>query len=142
MNGPDDSDRGWIERPGNPGKLYRLLLAVCGLLLVLDLLDLFGLLFKHGRHGLEDWLGFYSLYGFAAYAFIVGAGWVWRAVVGRGPGYYDGDSSGENGGTEEPTSGEGSSSGENGATGSGEASASGGDSPGNADPAGEDGDSR
>ncbi|MCY3762541.1 MAG: hypothetical protein OXH50_14930 [Gemmatimonadetes bacterium] len=104
MKRTNDSGKGWIERPGNAGKLYRLLLAVCGLLLALDLLDVLGIFHKHVHHDAEGWLGFYSFFGFAAYAFIVGAGWVWRAVVGRGPDYYDRDSSGEAGGSEVSTS--------------------------------------
>ena len=104
MKRTNDSGQGWIERPGNAGKLYRLLLAVCGLLLALDLLDVLGIFHKHVHHDAEGWLGFYSLFGFAAYAFIVGAGWVWRAVVGRGPDYYDRDSSAETGGSEGSTS--------------------------------------
>ena len=112
MKRPNDSDRGWIERPGSTGKLYRLLLGICALLLALDLLDLLGVFHKHIHHDAEGWLGFYSFFGFAAYAFIVGAGWVWRAVVGRGPDYYDQDSSGKTPGTEDPNFGEDSSSGE------------------------------
>ena len=98
MKRTNDSGQGWIERPGNAGKLYRLLLVVCGLLLALDLLDVLGVFHKHLHHDAEGWLGFYSFFGFAAYAFIVGAGWVWRAIVGRGPDYYDQASSGETGG--------------------------------------------
>ena len=128
MNGTNDSDRGWIERPGSTDKLFRLLLGICALLLALDPLDDLGIFHKYVHHGAEGWLGFYSLFGFAAYAFIVGAGWVWRALVGRGPGYYDGAASGENGGSEVPDSDEVFSSGEG--------------SPGDADPAGEDEDSR
>lgn len=104
MKRTNDSGRGWIERPGNAGKLYRLLLGICALLLALDPLDDLGFFHKYIHHGAEGWLGFYSLFGFAAYAFIVGAGWVWRAVVGRGPGYYDRDSSGETGDSEVSTS--------------------------------------
>ena len=126
MNGPNENGRGRVETQGGR-KLYRLLLAVCGLLLVLDLLDLLGLLYKHAHHGFEDWLGFYSLFGFAAYAFIVGAGWVWRAVVGRGPDYYDGVASGEAAGSEVPDSAEVSSSGEGSPAGG--ASGDGGSSP-------------
>ena len=121
MNRTNDRDRGWIERPGSTDKLFRLLLAICALLLALDPLDDLGIFHKYVHHGAEGWLGFYSLFGFAAYAFIVGAGWVWRALVGRGPGYYDEAASGENRGTGGPTSGEVSSSGED--------SSSGGDSP-------------
>ena len=104
MKRPNDSDRGWIERPGSTGKLYRLLLGICALLLALDLLDLLGVFHKHIHHDAEGWLGFYSFFGFAAYAFIVGAGWVWRALVGRGPDYYDQDTSGETGDSEVSTS--------------------------------------
>ncbi len=106
MNRPTDSGRGWIERPGSTGKLYRLLLVICGLLLAADLLDVLGVFHKHVHHDAEGWLGFYSLFGFAAYAFIVGAGWVWRALVGRGPDYYDQASSGGTEGEENSSSGE------------------------------------
>ncbi|HEY5596330.1 MAG TPA: hypothetical protein VIL47_03615 [Candidatus Bipolaricaulota bacterium] len=65
--------------------LYRLLWAAGLLLLLIDLWD-----YKHPEFDFEHAFGFYGLFGFLAYAAIVGAGWLWRKAVMREESYYDG----------------------------------------------------
>ena len=89
MDERSDSDLGWIEKAGNVNKLYRLLLAICALLLAADLLDLLHVVYhKHTHYDIENWFGFYGIFGFIAYSLIVGAGWIWRTVVMRDVDYY------------------------------------------------------
>jgi len=79
----------WLDRPGSTGLLYRILLILCGVLLMADVLNLLHILYhKHGHYAAEGWFGFYAIFGFVAYALIVGAGWIWRRVVMRGEDYY------------------------------------------------------
>ena len=86
----EQNNKGWIENPDNIRKLYRILLIVCTLLLAADLLDLMHVFYhKHTHYDVEGWFGFYGIFGFIAYALIVGAGWIWRTIVMRDPDYYD-----------------------------------------------------
>ena len=43
---------------------------------------------KHVNYEVEHWFGFYPLFGFLAYSFIVFAAHLWRRVVMRGEDYY------------------------------------------------------
>jgi hypothetical protein len=45
---------------------------------------------RHAHYSVEGLYGFYALFGFIAYALIVGAGWLWRRIVLRKEDYYDG----------------------------------------------------
>ena len=85
----------WIERASSVRLLYRLLLVLCALLFLPDVLHVLhvDVYHKHGHYDAEGWLGFYAIFGFLAYSFIVGAGWIWRRVVMRPEDYYgdDGD---------------------------------------------------
>tara|TARA_B100000686_G_scaffold331721_1_gene395594 strand:+ start:1098 stop:1376 length:279 start_codon:yes stop_codon:yes gene_type:complete len=86
----EQNNKGWIENPDNIRKLYRILLVVCALLLAADLLDLMHVFYhKHTHYDVEGWFGFYGIFGFIAYALIVGAGWIWRTIVMRDADYYD-----------------------------------------------------
>lgn len=86
-----DSHTPWIERGASITRLYRLLIVLCVGLLVPDVLDLLHVGYhKHIHYGAEGWLAFYAVFGFVAYSFIVGAGWVWRRVVIRSEDYYGG----------------------------------------------------
>jgi hypothetical protein len=76
--------RHFLDEPRNVALLFRLLVGACAVLVAIDLVY-----HKHVHFGFEQWPGFYALFGFAAYAFIVFAGtWV-RRVVMRGEDYYD-----------------------------------------------------
>jgi hypothetical protein len=80
-----DQQAGWLERPGSIKKLF-VALAVFSLVLILADLAYH----KHVHYAIEEWFGFYALFGFLAYSLIVGAGWLWRRVVMRKEDYYDG----------------------------------------------------
>ncbi len=86
----------WIERASSVKLLVRLLFVVSACLFVPDVLDLVGIGYhKHGHYDAEGWFGFYAVFGFIAYSFIVGAGWIWRSLVMRKENFYDGDADGE-----------------------------------------------
>ena len=80
-----DQHVGWLERPGSIKKLFVSLVVLSVLLILADLVD-----HKHAHYAIEEWFGFYAIFGFIAYSFIVGAGWIWRRVVMRKEDYYDG----------------------------------------------------
>ena len=89
MAEPQDK-QAWLDRSENVTKLYRILIVVCVLLFLPDLMDLAGVVYhKHGHYDVEGWVGFYAIFGFLAYSFIVLAGWIWRRIVMREEGYYD-----------------------------------------------------
>ena len=80
-----DRQAGWLERRGSIKKLFVALLVVSGLLILADLVY-----HKHAHYAIEEWFGFYAIFGFIAYLLIVGASWLWRRVVMRKEDYYDG----------------------------------------------------
>ena len=80
----------WLDKPGSTNVLYRILLASFAILLLADVLDMLGIGYhKHAHYSIENVGGFYAVFGFAAYSFIVGAGWIWRRIVRRDEDYYD-----------------------------------------------------
>lgn len=85
----ENSRRRGLDNPANVTRLFHLLAVLCAALLIFDLFDLSGLLYhKHVHYEVEHWFGFYPLFGFLAYSFIVFAGHLWRRVVMRGEDYY------------------------------------------------------
>ena len=74
----------WLDEPRNVTRLYRLLVAVCVLLVLADLL-----FDKHGHFGFENFFGFHAFFGFAVFTFIVLAGKYLRKVLMRKEDYYD-----------------------------------------------------
>jgi hypothetical protein len=74
----------WLDDPANVAKLIRLLMVLCGLLVVADFFYA-----KHGHFGFEEWPGFHAFYGFAAFVFIVLLGKQLRRVLMRDEDYYD-----------------------------------------------------
>ncbi len=60
------------------------LYALCAALLLVDVFH-----HKHGHFEFEEWFGFYALYGFAAYMFIVNSAKLLRKLVKRDEDYYD-----------------------------------------------------
>jgi len=74
----------WLDEPRNVDWIYRALLIVCAGLLAADLFyD------KHGKFEVEDWFGFYGLYGFIACVFLVLAAKRLRRLLIRPEDYYD-----------------------------------------------------
>jgi hypothetical protein len=67
----------------------QLLFAVCGLLLLVDLLDLLGLGYhKHPHFPFEGWLGFYGLFAFFGSVALVLVAVTLRRLLKRDADYY------------------------------------------------------
>ncbi len=77
-------DERWLDQEANQTKLFHLLGVLCLLLFAADFA-----IHRHAHFEAEGTYGFYPVFGFAAYALIVGAGWIWRRVVLRREDYYD-----------------------------------------------------
>ena len=77
-------DERWLDQNRNQTKLFHALGAVCALLFAADFA-----IHRHVYFEIESTYGFYPVFGFAAYALIVGAGWLWRRAVLRREDYYD-----------------------------------------------------
>ena len=74
----------------NVKRLIYALFAVCGLLLAIDLLDVFHLGYhKHVHYGFEKWLGFYAFFGYLLSAVLVLLARALRRLLGRDEDYYD-----------------------------------------------------
>jgi hypothetical protein len=80
----ESRDERWLDQAANQTKLFYALGALCILLFVADFI-----VHRHAHFEVEGVSGFYPVFGFAAYALIVGAGWIWRRVVLRREDYYD-----------------------------------------------------
>jgi hypothetical protein len=76
--------RCWLDEARNIDKLYCVLIGLCAVLFIADFA-----VHRHAHFDAEGLYGFYALFGLIAYAFIVGAGWLWRRVVLRKEDYYD-----------------------------------------------------
>jgi hypothetical protein len=74
----------WLDEPRNVTLLFRMLLAVCLVLLAAE--PFYG---KHGHFAWEDWFGFHAFFGFAAFVVIVLLGKQLRRLVMRDEDYYD-----------------------------------------------------
>jgi hypothetical protein len=82
----DDQEPGWFERKENQNKLWYVLLAVAGILAVADFL------YEHHPHfEIDKTPGFFALFGFFAFVFIVFAGTALRKLIMRPEDYYDRD---------------------------------------------------
>ena len=78
------SDERWLDQTANQKKLFYTLGVLCALLFAADFV-----VHRHAHFQAEGMYGFYPVFGFAAYALIVGAGWIWRRIVLRQEDYYD-----------------------------------------------------
>lgn len=82
--------RYWLDDPKNVDKIVYGLYAVCTLLVAVDLLDIFGVLYhKHTHYAFEHWLGFYGFYGLFGSVGLVLAAKQLRKLVMRDEDYYD-----------------------------------------------------
>ena len=80
------NEPGWFDKPRNATRIVYALYALCAALLVAELLIDRVAEFS----GIESWFGFYAVFGFVAYTFIVNAAKVLRRVVRRPENYYEG----------------------------------------------------
>jgi hypothetical protein len=76
------NDKSWIER--NVHVIFRALVGFCMLLAVLEFF------YEHHPHFVIDgWPGFYAIFGFLSFVFIVFAGKWLRRLIMRDEDYYD-----------------------------------------------------
>ena len=78
------SNKAWIEKRKNLVLMARIFLAVCILLLLLNLV-----IHRHELFTWEGWFGFYGFYGFVACVTLVLAARLLRRLVMRREDYYD-----------------------------------------------------
>jgi hypothetical protein len=75
-----------FDNPRNIKRVIYALYAICAVLVLLDFI-----VHRHITHEWEGLLGFYAIYGFSCYVFIVlGAKWL-RTIVMRDEDYYERD---------------------------------------------------
>lgn len=73
----------WVEKDANIVRMITVLAVLCAVLFVAD--------FFAGRHPyfvLEGFYGFYAIYGFIAFSFIVVATKYLKRIIGRSEDYY------------------------------------------------------
>jgi len=80
----------WIARPENTETVWRILLAVCGLLLAIDFAYHQFVSQKHGYFAFERMPFFHAGYGLIAFIFVVLSGKQMRKALMRPEGYYGG----------------------------------------------------
>jgi len=79
-----DPRKYWLDNPKNFDKIVYVVYAVCAALFLSDLVY-----HKHPHYAVEEWVGFYGLFGFIAFFGIVMAGKVLRKLIKRDEDYYD-----------------------------------------------------
>ena len=89
--GERPSDEGHVfDNPRNVKRVIFCLFTVCALLLAIDLLDLFGVLYhKHPHFPFEGWFGFFAFFGFFLSCALVLAARGMRKLLERDEDYYD-----------------------------------------------------
>ena len=83
MHTPDKDDIGWADNPQIQQRIRYALFAICGLLVITDLL-----VHRHTYLPVEEMPAFYAMYGFAALVGVVVLAKALRKVVGRDEDYY------------------------------------------------------
>ena len=79
-----------FDDPRNVKRVIYTLFTVCGLLLAVDLLDLFGMLYhKHVHFAFERWFGFFAFFGFLLSVALVLTAKEMRKILKRDEDYYD-----------------------------------------------------
>ena len=85
-----DENKHVFDDPRNVKRVIFCLFTVCGLLLAIDLLDIFGLLYhKHAHFPFEHFFGFFAFYGFFLSCALVLAAKAMRVFLKRDEDYYD-----------------------------------------------------
>lgn len=86
----NDDRQHLFDDPKNVRRLLWALFTICGLLLAVDLLDVFHLGYhKHVHYGFEKWFGFYAFYGYFLSVGLVLAAKELRRLLSRDEDYYD-----------------------------------------------------
>ena len=79
-----------FDHPRNVKRVIYTLFTICGLLLAIDLLDVFHLGYhKHVHYPFERWFGFYAFYGYFLSVGLVLAARELRKLLSRDEDYYD-----------------------------------------------------
>jgi hypothetical protein len=81
-----EEKKDWFDDPAHVTLLFRVLVAFCGVLVVLGLVFIKA---EKTHFAWERWIGFFALFGAASYSLIVVVGKVWRKIVMRSEDYYD-----------------------------------------------------
>lgn len=98
-----------FDKPRNVKRLIIAFVAICGFLLLLELV-----VHRHTEHAWENLIGFYPLYGFISYVLLVFLSRGLRALVMRPEQYYEeaGQNEGQKGGQQSVTQTDGAGRGE------------------------------
>lgn len=72
-----------LENPGVPSKIYYGLALICLGLFLSDLIY-----HRHGHFEFEEYVGFYSIFGFCAFTAIIFGAWGLRYLIQRNETYY------------------------------------------------------
>ncbi|MCG6901478.1 MAG: hypothetical protein LJE68_02250 [Rhodobacter sp.] len=73
----------WVDRPGSANKLFWGLAAFCVVLFLLDFTY-----HKHGHFVVEDYPGFFGIYGFVMFTLLILAAKALRVLIKRNEGFY------------------------------------------------------
>lgn len=76
----------WLDEPKNVKKVIAAVFVVCALLFVAD-----AFYHKHAHFAVEEWFGFYAIYGFVMCVGLVLAAKLMRVFLMRDEEYYDKD---------------------------------------------------
>lgn len=90
MQTPDDNQLGWADREETRQKIRYVIYAICGLLVIMDLV-----VERHLYLPVEEMPAFYAIYGFGALVAVVLLAKGLRRLVGRGEDYYQKDVKGD-----------------------------------------------
>lgn len=86
MQTSDDKKLGWAEDPVIQQRIRYALFAICGLLVIADLI-----VHRHTYLSVEEIPAFYAFYGFGALVGVVVLAKALRQLVGRDEDYYEKD---------------------------------------------------
>ena len=86
---PPGEEPRWLDDPGNVKKIIRVFFILCGALLLLDLLFLSHVFHKHVYFPMENFPGFFCLYGCIACVLLVLVAKQLRKLLMRSEDYYE-----------------------------------------------------
>jgi len=81
---PANEDKRWLDEPKNVTKLVYGLAVLCALTVLADFIWA-----RHGHFDIEETPGFFAIYGFISYCFIVLSAKQLRRLLKRDENYYD-----------------------------------------------------
>lgn len=79
-----DPKKYWLDEPRNVRKVIGAVFVICALLFVAD-----AFYHKHSHFAVEDWFGFYAIYGFVMCVLLVLCAKLMRVFLMRDEEYYD-----------------------------------------------------